>query len=140
MTASKRPVFQRRAGAARQRGAVAGEHRERRDGGEQVGGVVAAHTRDRPAEAERGLGGADARQGGREHPADERAIDQPEVAQVVEHPQLIAGQLHVDVQLDAGECLAREVFERPLEAERRARAHVLEVVGHEQPAAAVGAL
>ena len=50
---------ERRAGAARQRRAVAGEHRERGDRGEHVGGVVAAHARHRPAEAQLGLGRAD---------------------------------------------------------------------------------
>ena len=62
------------------------------------------------------------------------------LAQRIEHAQLIARELDVDVELDASEGRPGEVRERLLEGERRALAQVLVVVRDQQPAAAVGVL
>ena len=61
-------------------------------------------------------------------------------AEGVHHLQLVAGQLHVEVDVDVRECVAREVVERLEERERGAGAHVLVVVGHQQATAPVGLL
>ncbi len=56
------------------------------------------------------------------------------------HALAVAGDLHVDVEFDAGELLARQVREPLLERQRRAVVQRLVVVGQQQPSAAVGAL
>ncbi len=80
------------------------------------------------------------REPGRKHAADERARHEAGLAQRVEHAQLVAGELDVDIELDAGEGRASEVLERLLEGDRRALARVLVVVRDEQAPAAVGVL
>ena len=68
-------------------------------------------------------------------------MHQAEIAQGIEHAQLVAGQLHVDVQLDIRERGAREVLRLAIEiSEGVSRAHVLVVVGDQQATAAVGML
>ena len=81
MIASKRPSSERRARSPGQHRPVAGEHRQRRDRGEHVGRVVAAHARHRPAEPQPRLGRADLREAVGEHAADQGALDQPVLAQ-----------------------------------------------------------
>ena len=61
----------------------------------------------------------------------------PMFAQRRERPHLVAGELQVDVELDAREARLREVLERLLERECRARGEVGVVVGDQQPPVAV---
>ena len=70
----------------------------------------------------------------RAHPLrrDERALDQPVLAQRVDRALLVAGELEVDVELDAVERRSREVREALLE--RRRAVDVLVVVRQQQPA------
>ena len=89
-------------------------------GGEQRelgGGVVAPHPRDRPAEPQPRLERAqhdEVRVQGR----DQRPLDQAVRAQGVHDAPLVAGQLQVDVELDAREARTGEVGEALLERGR----------------------
>jgi hypothetical protein len=57
--------------------------------------------------------------------------------QGVEHRELVAGELEIDVELDPRERRGREVREPFLQRVRRARRRVLVVVREHEPAAAL---
>jgi hypothetical protein len=63
----------------------------------------------------------------------QRALDEPVRAQRVDHARLVARQLEVDVELDAGERGGREVGE-PLLERQRGRQVMRVVVREQQPA------
>ena len=56
-------------------------------------------------------------------------------AERVEHPELVARELEVDVEFDPREPIAGEIGERLLERQRRAGTRVLVIVRHDQPIA-----
>ena len=89
-----------------------GQHRDR------VGERVAAHPRQRPAQAQLGMAGAQERQRGVLHRRDERALAQAVVAQRGGDALLVAAGLHVDDELDAVVDGVGEVREPLLEGVR----------------------
>ena len=126
-------------GARRARAASrAGRRRRRRPGSlvsqAVVGSFLSRGTR--PAEPQRRLQRADRTSERIQHRGDERALDQPVLAQRVDDALLVARELEVDVELDAVERAGREVGEALLE---RRRAVDVPVVVREQQRPASGA-
>ena len=74
------------------------------------------------------------------HRRDQRPLGEPVLAQRVDHPPLVARELHVDVQLDAGPRVLGEVGEPLLERDRRPALDDPVVVGEHEPAGAVAVL
>ena len=97
--------------------------------------VVAPDARHRPAEPQRGLERPDGDEAAHVHRGHERAPDEVALLQRAHDARLVAGQLEVDVEVDAGERRRGEVVEALLE--RRRGAEVVLVVVRQQQARGV---
>ena len=118
ISASQRPARHVDLDRRRQLRAHVGGARVGRELGQPHLRRVLAQARDRPAEPQLRLELAQHDQ--RAHPVrgDQRALDQAVLAQRVDDALLVAGELEVDVELDAVERARREVREALLERRR----------------------
>jgi hypothetical protein len=101
---------------------------------------VAADLRHRPAEPDLGAGEADDREAVLLHRRDERAAGEAVLAQRLYDAALVARELHVDVELDAGPRVLGEVGEPVLERDRAAALDDVEVMGEHEAAGSVAVL
>ena len=122
---------------SRQRAPPVGDQRVRGPALEPVLHRVGPHAGERPAQADVGGDPAQELQRLRLHRRDQRALGEAVPAQRVDGALLVAGQLEVDVELDAGVLGSGEVREALVERRDVAAREVAVVVPEQQLAGAV---